>query len=91
VNFKNIYLYEEIVNQKGIFTIWKNSTFWLKWFEQETKDNKLQQLTDKEEISMTILKSITDTMFKLKIENRFILTTVIDELGVQFVKEVYLY
>jgi hypothetical protein len=67
--------------------VWKNSTFWLKWFEQETKDNKISS-TDKEEISVDILKTIADIMFLLKIEGKYILELIINELGLQFIKDV---
>jgi hypothetical protein len=66
--------------------VWKNATFWLKWFEQETKDNKLN--ITKEEISVVILRSIADVMYMLKIEGKYIFELIINDLGEQFVKDV---
>jgi hypothetical protein len=82
-----VYLYQEIIKHKGSFNIWGNATFWLKWFEQETKDN-ITEYTDKEELFLHNLFSISEIMNHIKVDKKAIADLVINQLGVQFLKEV---
>ena len=82
----DFFLYENIALKKGIFSIWKNFSFWDYFLNEEIK--KIKNDSDLSNDYLRILSDITIKMIYLKIEVHLISRIVKEFLEKNYIKNV---
>lgn len=79
------FLYHQFAKKKGIFTIWKNPSFWSKYVDIEIAERRLKA-TD--QAYLTLLSEIVFKLSDLNLENKLILSLVSENLAIKLIKNV---
>jgi hypothetical protein len=85
---QNYYIYQELKNKKGTFSIWKNDKFWLNWFTIERNEVFINPKRTVEENYFNLLLEMSRLMNMLNIDCKFILDCLIDVIAKQFITSV---
>jgi len=72
------FLYHQIAQKKGIFNLWKNPNFWLKYIEVELRG----------EDYFTLLSSLVFKMHDLNIDTKIMTGIIIDNFTIKFMLNV---
>jgi len=81
----NFFLFNQFARKKGVFNIWKNSNFWLKFIEFEMNDKKIKP---SDQTYWTILMDIVFRLNDLNLDNNIIMSLVSDDLAIKLIKNV---
>jgi len=78
-------LFHQFAKKKGVFNIWKNPIFWLKYIELEMQDKKLKQSN---QVYLTLLSEVVFKLNDLNLDNKVIMSLVTEDLAVKLIDSV---
>lgn len=88
-NNETYFILQEVIKKQGSFPIWMSEDFWKFWFDEQTEEtpNNFKEVDD---FYFNVILSLASIMHDLRIDSKFIVKSLHDNIGKDYINDVNL-